>query len=255
MAPTRCSSPPSHRCTECGWTTAKWGWAVRRVPGRAPSRRGREQEHGRTRAAAVTTPAQPIARADSRGGSPPPPVWRSWTGGAGAGVLVPVRATPARGRTGCGAHPAAGRGRQGAAGGSTPCTVLYVTGEESAAQVKPRAERIGAIPRDPRPHGGVRPLRGPRPRGAAGAGPAGRGLRPDAREPGDRGIRRRREPGAEVAASLIHAAKTRNMTTLLVGHVTQEGSIAGPRLLEHLVDVVCQSRGEEALAHPAAARL
>ena len=48
----------------------------------------------------------------------------------------------------------------------------------------------------------------------------------------------------EVAASLIAAAKRRNMTTLLVGHVTKDGSIAGPRLLEHLVDVVCQFEGE-----------
>ena len=34
------------------------------------------------------------------------------------------------------------------------------------------------------------------------------------------------------------------MTTVLVGHVTKDGSIAGPRLLEHLVDVVCQFEGE-----------
>jgi DNA repair protein RadA/Sms len=47
-----------------------------------------------------------------------------------------------------------------------------------------------------------------------------------------------------VAASIIAAAKRRNMTTLLVGHVTKDGSIAGPRLLEHLVDVVCQFEGE-----------
>jgi DNA repair protein RadA/Sms len=48
----------------------------------------------------------------------------------------------------------------------------------------------------------------------------------------------------EVTASIIAAAKRRNMTTLLVGHVTKDGSIAGPRLLEHLVDVVCQFEGE-----------
>src|SRR5699024_8767753 len=39
--------------------------------------------------------------------------------------------------------------------------------------------------------------------------------------------------------------KKRNMTTLLVGHVTKEGTIAGPRLLEHLVDVVCQFEGDK----------
>ena len=49
----------------------------------------------------------------------------------------------------------------------------------------------------------------------------------------------------EVAASLIATAKARNMCTLLVGHVTKEGTIAGPRLLEHLVDVVCQFEGDK----------
>ena len=48
----------------------------------------------------------------------------------------------------------------------------------------------------------------------------------------------------EVAAALIRVAKERDMPTLLVGHVTKDGSIAGPRTLEHLVDVVCQFEGE-----------
>ncbi len=48
----------------------------------------------------------------------------------------------------------------------------------------------------------------------------------------------------EVAAAIIAAAKAANIATVLVGHVTKDGSIAGPRLLEHLVDVVCQFEGE-----------
>jgi len=48
----------------------------------------------------------------------------------------------------------------------------------------------------------------------------------------------------EVAASLIRVAKERGMATVLVGHVTKDGSIAGPRVLEHLVDVVCQFEGD-----------
>jgi DNA repair protein RadA/Sms len=48
----------------------------------------------------------------------------------------------------------------------------------------------------------------------------------------------------EVAAGVIGAAKDKNIATILVGHVTKDGSIAGPRLLEHLVDVVCQFEGE-----------
>ena len=48
----------------------------------------------------------------------------------------------------------------------------------------------------------------------------------------------------EVAASLIQVAKARGISILLVGHVTKDGSIAGPRVLEHLVDVVIQFEGD-----------
>jgi len=48
----------------------------------------------------------------------------------------------------------------------------------------------------------------------------------------------------EVSAALIRVAKARNIATLLVGHVTKDGSIAGPRVLEHLVDVVLHFEGE-----------
>ena len=48
----------------------------------------------------------------------------------------------------------------------------------------------------------------------------------------------------EVAAALIRMAKLRNITTVIVGHVTKDGSIAGPRVLEHLVDVVLHFEGE-----------
>lgn len=48
----------------------------------------------------------------------------------------------------------------------------------------------------------------------------------------------------EVASALIDIAKTHNIPIMLVGHVTKDGSIAGPRTLEHLVDTVCQFEGE-----------
>lgn len=48
----------------------------------------------------------------------------------------------------------------------------------------------------------------------------------------------------EVTAKLTAAAKSRNMGLLLVGHVTKDGAVAGPRTLEHLVDVVLQFEGE-----------
>jgi DNA repair protein RadA/Sms len=52
----------------------------------------------------------------------------------------------------------------------------------------------------------------------------------------------------EVAATLIRVAKEREVPVVLVGHVTKDGTIAGPRLLEHLVDVVCQFEGDRQTA-------
>lgn len=49
-----------------------------------------------------------------------------------------------------------------------------------------------------------------------------------------------------VATALITAAKERELPVVLVGHVTKDGSIAGPRVLEHLVDVVLHFEGERA---------
>lgn len=48
----------------------------------------------------------------------------------------------------------------------------------------------------------------------------------------------------EVTARLIACAKSRQMALILVGHVTKDGAVAGPRTLEHLVDVVCQFEGD-----------
>lgn len=48
----------------------------------------------------------------------------------------------------------------------------------------------------------------------------------------------------EVTASLIQLAKSRQFTFFIVGHVTKEGTIAGPRLLEHMVDCVLYLEGE-----------
>ncbi|MBJ7457949.1 MAG: DNA repair protein RadA [Thermoleophilaceae bacterium] len=48
----------------------------------------------------------------------------------------------------------------------------------------------------------------------------------------------------EVASRLMQVAKSRDIAMLLVGHVTKEGSLAGPRVLEHLVDCVLHFEGE-----------
>jgi DNA repair protein RadA/Sms len=123
-------------------------------------------------------------------------------------------------------------------------TVLYVSGEESAAQVRGRADRIGAVAEGlllaaetdlgavlghvdrTQPHllvvDSVQTLASAEVDGQAGNVSQVR----------------------EVAACLIEVAKSRGIAVLLVGHVTKDGSVAGPRVLEHLVDAVIQFEGD-----------
>lgn len=51
----------------------------------------------------------------------------------------------------------------------------------------------------------------------------------------------------EITSGLMKMAKTRGITTFVVGHVTKEGSIAGPKILEHMVDTVLYFEGERQL--------
>jgi DNA repair protein RadA/Sms len=53
----------------------------------------------------------------------------------------------------------------------------------------------------------------------------------------------------EAATQLLFTAKTRNVPTLLVGHVTKDGSLAGPKALEHVVDTVLYFEGERHYSH------
>ncbi len=127
---------------------------------------------------------------------------------------------------------------------ATTGLVLYVTGEESAAQVRLRADRIGAVSQNlflaaETDFGAllehvdaVKPallivdsVQTISAEGVDGA-------------PG--GVTQVRE----VTCALTALAKQRTLTTVLVGHVTKDGSIAGPRSLEHLVDVVLHFDGD-----------
>jgi DNA repair protein RadA/Sms len=53
----------------------------------------------------------------------------------------------------------------------------------------------------------------------------------------------------EAAGRLLRVAKAEGVATILVGHVTKDGSVAGPRVLEHLVDCVLQFEGDRYHAH------
>ena len=48
----------------------------------------------------------------------------------------------------------------------------------------------------------------------------------------------------ECATALLKYAKDNNVPVLLIGHITKEGSIAGPKVLEHIVDCVLQFEGD-----------
>ena len=54
----------------------------------------------------------------------------------------------------------------------------------------------------------------------------------------------------ECTSTLMRIAKTKGIAIFIVGHVTKEGSIAGPRLLEHMVDTVLYFEGERHHTYP-----
>jgi DNA repair protein RadA/Sms len=126
--------------------------------------------------------------------------------------------------------------------------VLLVTGEESAAQVKLRADRLGGgadvhILAETNLDEVCATLERERPRCVRDR------LRADPLR-----ARARLAPGSvaqvrEAAGRLLRVAKEQGIATFLVGHVTKEGAVAGPRVLEHLVDCVLQFEGDRYRSH------
>lgn len=125
---------------------------------------------------------------------------------------------------------------------------LLVTGEESTAQVKLRAERLGGAEQVEvlaeteldavcatleRERPAVCVIDSVQTLYAAELGSA----------PGSVAQVR------EAAARLLRVAKEAGVATILVGHVTKDGAVAGPRVLEHLVDCVLQFEGDRYHAH------
>ena len=158
-------------------------------------------------------------------------------GGLVPGSLVLIGGSPGIGKS---TLTTGALGRLAAAGHR----VLYVSGEESAAQVKLRAERLGEgalsvpIVAETNLEAVLATLDAERPDVCVIDSvqvlydPALSGA------PGSVGQVR------EVAGRVMRLAKERGIATMLVGHVTKEGSLAGPRVLEHLVDCVLSFEGE-----------
>ncbi|MGC5615229.1 DNA repair protein RadA [Georgenia sp. Z1491] len=243
MPPTTKRPRAEFRCTECGWTTAKWvgrcgecqAWGTVEEAGAAPARTPVTALAPATPAASILDVDVETARARPTGVGE---LDRVLGGGLVPGAVVLLAGEPGVGKSTLLLDVAA-RAAAAAHG-----RVLYVTGEESASQVRLRAERIGALHEDllltaetdlATVLGHVEAMDPAllvvdsvqTVADASVDGTAG-------------GVSQVRA----VAGALIRAAKARAMPAILVGHVTKDGSIAGPRVLEHLVDVVCHVEGE-----------
>ena len=258
-------------CSECGFQTAQW---LGQCPGCEAWNTLVEERIPTVRGGAGRGGAGPGA---ARGAARPAARRRGWCGGAGLRLaprlLSEVGAAPvARMSTGIGeldrvlggglvpgslvllgGSPGIGKstltnmvlGNLAAAGRRT----LYVSGEESAEQVRLRAERLGSVRARTRR---CRSRSSPRPTSKRVLGT----LASEAPEvcvidsvqtsnaaelsgaPGSVGQVR------EVAGRIMELAKARQIAVILVGHVTKDGALAGPRVLEHLVDCVLQFEGE-----------
>lgn len=230
----------SYHCTECGWETAKW-------VGRCGECRAwgsvveRSAPKSRVQPGPVSQPARPIGEVPAEDAharaSGVPELDRVLGGGLVPGAAILLAGEPGVGKSTLLLEVAAATARSGH-------RALYLTGEESASQVRMRADRTGGISDELY-------LAAETDLGAVlghveqvkpvllvidsiqtiSAGDI------DAVPGGVTQVK-------EVAAALIRMAKLRNITLVLVGHVTKDGSIAGPRVLEHLVDVVLHFEGE-----------
>src|SRR5206468_1206905 len=127
--------------------------------------------------------------------------------------------------------------------------LLYVSGEESAAQVKLRADRLGIAPRGLYflAETDLQVIE------AHAAELKPRALVVDSIQtvflPGLESAPGSVSQVRECAARLMLLSKGRGIATFLVGHVTKDGAIAGPRVLEHLVDTVLYFEGEQHHSH------
>ncbi len=253
-----------HSCSQCGFHSAQWhgqcpecgAWntlveeriSATRAHGRAGGRR-RSGAQGAAIAPPGLVPvplgevgAAPVSRMSTGIGE----LDRVLGGGLVPGSLVLLGGSPGIGKSTL-TNMVLGHLQQ--AGRRT----LYVSGEESAQQVRLRAERLEPNPADAThpapalqvpvlaetdldavletlrvhaPHAcvidSVQTLRAAELSGA----------------PGSVGQVR------EVAARIMELAKAQGVAVILVGHVTKDGALAGPRVLEHLVDCVLQFEGE-----------
>ncbi len=230
-----------YRCSECGWTSPKWVGRCSECQAWGSVSQGPATAQGRVGSSAPLAPAVPIGQVPLDRARAVPTRIRELDRVLGTGI-TPGAVVLLAGEPGVGkstlllevANRWARTGRR----------TLYLTAEESAAQVRLRAERTSAV---------VANLY------LAAENDLGtvlghiEQLSPEllvldsvqtVQVPGTDAV-----PGGvaqvkEVTAALVRVAKQRAMPVMLVGHVTKEGTVAGPRTLEHLVDVVLSFEGD-----------
>jgi DNA repair protein RadA/Sms len=207
------------RCPGC----AAWNTLVEEVI--APAAGGRAETARRGTARAVPL-ASGIGELD-----------RVLGGGFVAGSVVLLGGEPGIGKSTLALHALE---RLSASGHAT----LYVTGEESARQTRMRAERLGLAADKllALAESALEPVLAQLREIGAGAAVIDSIQTLQSSDLGS-------APGSvsqvrEAAARILDVAKTTGLAVLLVGHVTKDGAIAGPKLLEHLVDVVLSFEGE-----------
>ena len=250
----------AYACTECGTASPRW---VGRCPACGSWNSLVEEVLERTapaRASGPVTPPVPITEVAAQAGAHRPTgvdeLDRVLGGGLVPGSVVLLAGEPGIGKStlllgvlaglaAAGGSGTGGDGTASTAAGPDTGPVLYVCAEESREQVRLRAERLGAL------HPGlllaaetdlgvvrtlidqVRPTVVVVDSVQTVADPELAGA------PGGVGQVR------EVAAQLVRLAKERSIATFLVGQVTKDGAVAGPKTLEHLVDVVLNFEGDQ----------
>jgi DNA repair protein RadA/Sms len=125
--------------------------------------------------------------------------------------------------------------------------VLYVSGEESGAQVALRASRLGVVSEKLLLYCGSDledALSNLKPRTGPGAGLLILDSVQAVRAPGEAGWPGTPNQVRAVAQLAVDSARAANVPAILVGHITKDGRLAGPMLLEHMVDTVLTFSGE-----------
>ncbi len=237
---------PNHRCGECGWTSPRWvgrcgecqAWGTVQEVGSAPVAAvlARAASSGPARRPAVPI-AEVAAGKTERRGTGIGELDRVLGGGLVGDAVVLLAGEPGVGKSTLLLMMAAKLARQGR-------KVLYISGEESSGQVRMRAGRMGALA-DSLYLAAETDL-------ASVLGQievidpdvfivdSVQTVSTDAVEGTAGGVAQVRT----VTAVLTQVAKSQGRAGVLIGHVTKDGAVAGPRTMEHIVDVVLTFSGE-----------